>query len=42
MYHNCSLVDLEKVENESHENFDSCSFLGAEVLKVQRGVPGGH
>lgn len=34
MYYNYSLVDLEKVENESNEDFDTCSFLSAEVLKM--------
>lgn len=40
MYRNFSYVDLEKVEDESHENFDTHSFLSAEILRVWSGASG--
>lgn len=40
MYHNYSLVQLEKVENGSDENFDTCFFLSVGLLKVESGCSG--
>lgn len=40
MYHNYSLVELKKVENESNETFDTHSFLSVGLLKVESGCSG--